>query len=528
MKALLSPNFDSNIENRLIRLKAEPGGGHSEEIMSLKTERAVEFPFPKSKPEARKGNFSEVQLPYTMEEAMAEADRCVTCGNPACIDICPVQTDIRGMCEAVARGDFVTAYHRVRETNALPGTTARCCPQLDSLCEAACVVGSQGQPVASGMIQRFVADWERMQSRQPNPMVTKETGKRVAVVGGGPAGLAAAELLKRYGHSVTIYEELPFLGGTAWYGIPDYHLPKDVLQYEVERILEMGIEAKKGVKIGREVSLADLRSECDAVMLATGAKDVSKFDTPGSDLKGVYDGYKFLEDVFGNGVEAYTTDPKYNLGREVLVIGGGDSALDCARTALRLTKENVTIIYRRTEVEMPVDPILVEEGKEEGLQLKFLMAPKSYNGSGGRLSSVTMTVMKLGAVDASGRRSPEPTGQEVELKCDSVIVAVGRGPNSFIQKQAGLKVGPKSAIAIDGSYRTSMPGVFAAGDVVTGESLVVKAMAKGREAAQRIHEYLMNLEPKHVSLYDYYYTRRTSGGYYKKMLDGNEETLPPA
>jgi glutamate synthase (NADPH/NADH) small chain len=519
--------FDSNIENRLIRLKAEQGGGHSEETMSLKTDRVVEFPFPKSKPESRKGNFSEVQLPYTMEEAMAEADRCVRCGNPVCIDICPVQTDVRGMCEAVARGDFAAAYHRVRETNALPGTTARCCPQLDSLCEAACVVGTQGNPVASGMIQRFVADWERGQSRQPNPEGTEETGKRVAIVGGGPAGLAAAELLRRYGHSVTIYEELTFLGGTAWYGIPDYHLPKDVLQYEVRRILEMGIETKTGVKVGKEIDFATLRSEYDAVVLATGAKDVSKFDTPGSNLKGVYDGYKFLEDVFGRGVDAYLAEPKYKLGKDVLVIGGGDSALDCARTALRLTKGNVTIVYRRTEVEMPVDPILVEEGKEEGLQLKFLMAPKSYNGSGGRLSSVTMTVMRLGAVDASGRRSPEPTGEEVELKCDSVIIAIGRGPNSFIQKQTGMKVGPKNAIAIDSDYHTSIPGVFAAGDVVTGESLVVKAMAKGREAAQRVHEYLMSLEPKHVSLYDYYYTRRTSGRYYTKMLDGTEETLPP-
>jgi glutamate synthase (NADPH/NADH) small chain len=237
--------------------------------------------------------------------------------------------------------------------------------------------------------------------------------------------------------------------------------------------------------------------------------------------------YSYDINVFGGGVDAYLTKPKYKLGREVLVIGGGDSALDCARTALRLTQGNVTIVYRRTEVEMPVDPILVEEGKEEGLQLKFLMAPKSYNGSGGKLSSVTMTVMRLGAVDASGRRSPEPTGEEVELKCDSVIIAIGRGPNSFVQKQAGLKVGPKNAIAIDSEYRTSMAGVFAAGDVVTGESLVVKAMARGREAAQRVHEYLMSLEPKHVSLYDYYYTRRTSGRYYMKMLDGREETLPP-
>jgi len=495
--------------------------------MSLKTERASQFPFPKLDASLREGNFEEVQLPYTMEQAMAEASRCVTCGNPLCIDVCPLQTDIRGMCEAVARGDMETAYHRIRETNALLGTTARCCPQLDSLCEAACVVGSQGQPVASGMIQRFVADWERTVSRQPDPLMMKPTGKKVAIVGGGPAGLAAAELLRRYGHEVTIYEELEVLGGTAWYGIPDYHLPKDVLQYEAGRIVDMGIEVKTKVRIGKDITLDGLRSDYDAVIVATGAKDVSKFDTPGSDLNGVYDGYKFLEDVFVNGVESYIRHPTYNLGKRVLVIGGGDSALDCARTALRLTRGDVTIVYRRTEVEMPVDEILIEEGKEEGLKLKMLMAPKEYVGTQGRVTKTVMTVMKLGEVDSSGRRSPVPTGETVDMECDSVIIAIGRGPNSYLQKLAGLKLGWKNAIAIDDHSMSSLPGVFAAGDVVTGESLVVKAMASGREAAQRAHEYLMTLDLQHRSLYDYYFTRRTSGPFYREMLDGKEERYPP-
>ena len=495
--------------------------------MSLKTERTSQFPFPKLDASLREGNFEEVQLPYTMEQAMAEASRCVTCGNPLCIDVCPLQTDIRGMCEAVARGDLETAYHRIRETNALLGTTARCCPQLDSLCEAACVIGSQGQPVASGVIQRFVADWERSVSRQPDPLMMKPTGKKVAIIGGGPAGLAAAELLRRYGHEATIFEELEVLGGTAWYGIPDYHLPKDVLQYEAGRIVGMGVEVKTKVKVGKDVTLDGLRSDYDAVIIATGAKDVSKFDTPGSDLKGVYDGYKFLEDVFVNGVESYIRNPTYELGKKVLVIGGGDSALDCARTAQRLTGGNVTIVYRRTEVEMPVDEILIEEGKEEGLELKMLMAPKEYVGANGHVTKTVMTVMKLGEVDASGRRSPVPTGETVEMECDSVIIAIGRGPNSYLQKLAGLKLGWKNAIAIDDHSMSSVPGVFAAGDVVTGESLVVKAMGSGREAAQHAHEYLMLLGSQHSSLYDYYFTRRTSGLFYREMLDGNEERYPP-
>ena len=496
--------------------------------MSLNTQRVSKFPFPKREPKEREGNFEEVQLPYTMEEAMAEASRCVTCGNPVCIDVCPLQTDIRGMCEAVARGDIATAYHRIRETNALLGTTARCCPQLDSLCEKACVIGSQGEPVATGMIQRFVADWEKNVSRQPDPQTLKSTGMSVGIVGGGPAGLAAAELLRRYGHSVTIYEELPVLGGTAWYGIPDYHLPKDVLQYEASRIVDMGVHIKTGVKVGKDISLYDLGSDHDALLIATGAKDVSKFDTPGSDLAGVYDGYKFLEDVFAGGIEKYLEKPTYELGKRVLVIGGGDSALDCARTALRLTGEEVTIVYRRTEVEMPVDEILIEEGKEEGLKLKFLLAPKAYVGEGGRVTRTTMTAMKLGEVDASGRRSPVPTGETIDMPCDSVIVAIGRGPNTFLQRATGMATGPKGAIAIDENRMTSLAGVFAAGDVVTGESLVVKAMAQGREAAQRIHEYLLKIGTEHISLYDYYFTRRTSGRYYRGMLDGKEELLPPA
>jgi glutamate synthase (NADPH) small chain len=460
---------------------------------------------------------------------MLEADRCARCLNPVCISICPLQLDVRGMCDAVASGDFATAYRRIRETNALLGVTARCCPQMHGLCEDACVWHLEGDPVSIGMIQRFVADWEQFDERQDDPLSLPNTGKRVSIIGAGPAGLAAGELLKRYGHNVTIYEDLPFPGGTAWYGIPDYHLPKNVLQYEIERIEGQGVQIKTGIKIGRDISLPELLAQSDAVIIATGAKDVSKFDAPGINSKGIYDAYQFLEDVYELGVDRYVRNPTYDLGKNILVIGGGDSALDAARTALRLTLGKVTIVYRRTESEMPADPFIIEEAKEEGIEFKFLASPKCYEASDGKVNTVTMIQMKLGPPDKTGRRSPEPVeGADFEMGCDIVLLALGRGPNSYIQKKYGLKVGKGNSIEIDGQHRTSTPGVFAAGDVTTGETLVVKAMSDGREAAQRVHEYIMDIPMEmHVSLYDNYFGRRATTEFREKMLGFAEEPLCP-
>ncbi len=279
-------------------------------------DRVGPFPFPKSDPEKRKKDFSEVEQPFTLEQAIEEAKRCLICGTPVCIDACPVQMDVRGMCEAVSRGDVKTAFVRISDTNDLLGVTARCCPQLQGLCEDACVMHWEGQPISIGMLQRFVSDWEQTGgNRQADPIANPKTGKRVVVVGAGPAGLAAAALLQRYGHSVKILEELPATGGTAWYGIPDYHLPKDVLAYEVERIQGRGVEIKTGIKVGKDVTLTQLLSEeADAVLVATGAKDPVRLDTPGIDLRGVFDGYQFLEDVFVYGVDAYLKNPTYDLG----------------------------------------------------------------------------------------------------------------------------------------------------------------------------------------------------------------------
>lgn len=494
--------------------------------MKVEPNRVGQFPFRKSDPEERKKNFSEVQQPYTEEEVMREAERCLLCGTPVCIDACPVLLDVRGMNEAVARGDFSKAHERIRETNTLLGVTARCCPQLQGLCEDACVLRWSGQPIGIGLIQRYVADWERKQQKQPDPSTSPDTGKNVAVIGAGPAGLAGAELLKRYGHHVTIYEELSRPGGTAWYGIPDYHLPKNVLDYEIERIKGMGVNIKTDIKVGKDITLSQLQDGNDAILIATGSKDTLKLDTPGIDFEGIYDGYQFLEGVFVNGVEEYNKNnpDKYELGSDVIVIGGGDTALDCARTALRLTKGNVTIVYRRTENDMPADPIMLEEAKEEGVKFRFLAQPKSYEGDNGHVVEAVMYLMQLGKPDESGRKEPEPVpNKEIKIECSSVLLAVGRGPNSFLQKKAGIKAGKKNAVAVDSQYKTSMKGVFAAGDVTTGETLVVKAMGSGREAAQRVHEYLMNLEQNHMSFYERYYTQN----YYDRMLEGGADTGSP-
>jgi glutamate synthase (NADPH/NADH) small chain len=486
------------------------------------------FPFRKADSEERKTNFSEVQQPYSEEEVMREAERCLLCGTPVCIDACPVLMDVRGMNEGVARGDFKTAYERIRETNPLLGVTARCCPQLQGLCEDACVLKWSGQPIGIGLIQRYVADWER-KHRQRSVAIAPDTGKKVAVIGAGPAGLAGSALLRRYGHKVTIYEASTMPGGTAWYGVPDYPLPKDVLLDEIEKIKAMGVDVRTGTTIGKDVTLSQLLEENDAVLITTGSKDAANLDVPGINLQGVLLGYDFLTSVFMNGVDNYLKNPTYDLGTEIVVIGGGDTSLDCARTALRLTKGkgNVTVLCRQPETELHVDPIMLEEAKEEGVKFKFLVQAKSFEGDGnGRVKAAMMDNMRMGTPDnPSGKQKIEPMpGEEFKMPCSTVLVAIGRGPNSFLQKKAGIKMSKRNAIEVGDDHKTSMDGVFAAGDVTTGETLIVKAMEKGRDGAQRVHEYLMHLEANHMSFYEKYYNEKS----YDLMLAGKEDgEVPP-
>ncbi|MFL6478896.1 MAG: FAD-dependent oxidoreductase [Nitrososphaera sp.] len=498
--------------------------------MRVQPNRVGQFPFRKAAPDERRQNFSEVQQPYSEEEVIREADRCLLCGTPVCIDACPVLLDVRGMNEAVARGDFKTAYERIRETNPLLGVTGRCCPQLQGLCEDACVLKWSGQPIGIGLIQRYVADWER-KNKQPQPKIAAETGRNIAIIGAGPAGIAAADLLKRYGHKVVVYEALPTPGGTAWYGIPDYHLPKDVLLHEIATVKEMGVEIKTSVIIGKDILLSQLLDENDAILITAGSKDPQRLDVPGSSLKGVINGYEFLQHVFVDGVNSYLKNPKYDLGKHIIVVGAGDTALDCARTALRLSlgQANVTIVYRRAEEDMPADPIMMEEAKEEGVKFRFLAQPKSFEASdkdnNDHVVEAIMDSMELGDPDQSGRRHPSPIpGKEFKMHCSSVLLAIGRGPDTFLSKQARLKMGKHESIAISANYKTSMERVFAAGDITSGETLVVKAMESGREAAQCVHEFLMGLEDQHISFYDRYYKHNL----YDAMLEGKADTdLPP-
>jgi glutamate synthase (NADPH) small chain len=485
------------------------------------------FPFRKADAEERKKDFTEVQLPYSEEEVMREAERCLLCGTPVCIDACPVLLDVRGMNEAAARGDFRTSYERIRETNPLLGVTARCCPQLQGLCEDACVLRWSGQPIAIGLIQRYISDWER-KHRQPAPLIEKDTGKKVAVIGAGPAGLAASALLRRYGHQVTVYEASKMPGGTAWYGVPDYHLPKEILIDEIEQIKAMGVNIKTQVMVGKDITLSQLRDENDAILITTGSRDTNNLDIPGINLKGILSGYDFLEGVYSDGVDNYLRNPKFSLGNDIMVIGGGDTSLDCARTALRLTegKGNVTVLCLKPEAGLRVDPVMLEEAKEEGVKFRFLGQTKSFEGDkDGHVAAALVNNMQLEAPDQRGTRHPEPIPNQVyRIPCTTVLIAIGRGPNSFLQKKSGIETGRRNVIAITDDYKTSINGVFAAGDVTSGETLIVKAMEKGREGAQRVHEYMMGLEASHTSFYEKYYEKLS----YDRMLAGEEDAkIPP-
>ena len=453
---------------------------------------AARQPMPLQEPEVRRRNFNEVALGYTEEQAVAEADRCLQCKDPKCVQGCPVNIDIPAFIASIAERDFDEAIRTIKLTNALPAVCGRVCPQ-EVQCEEYCVLAKKGQPIAIGRLERFAADHESVKGVEA-PQKVKPTGKHVAVVGSGPAGLTAAADLAKAGHSVTIFESLHEPGGVLTYGIPEFRLPKAIVRQEVEYIKHLGVDIKVDYVIGRIKTLDELRGEFDAVFLGTGAGLPNFMGIEGENLNGVYSANEFLTRV--NLMKAFRF-PEYDTpikrGKKVIVVGGGNVAMDAARCALRLGADEVSIVYRRGEDELPARREEVENAKEEGIIFRLLTNPVRILGDDKMSAkSVECIRMELGEPDASGRRRPVSVkGSEHQIEADTVIIAIGTSPNPIIfSGSGGLESTPKGTIVVDDSAMSSLPGVCAGGDVVTGAATVISAMGAGKLAAQTIHDYL--------------------------------------
>ena len=462
---------------------------NGEKTSKVKKERT---PMPEQPAEERKKNFNEVALGYAKEEALAEASRCLSCKEPKCVEGCPVNVDIPGFIKLVCEEDFAGAIEKIKGTNTLPAICGRVCPQ-ETQCEALCVLGKKGQPVAIGRLERFCADYERKQGVKV-PEIPKPTGKKVAVVGSGPAGLTAAADLAKLGHKVTVFESLHKAGGVLSYGIPEFRLPKEIVRQEVEYIEQLGVEFKPNYIIGRIKTLDELCDEFDAIFLGTGAGLPSFMGIPGENFNGVYSANEFLTRV--NLMKAYDSeyDTRVRLGKHVVVVGGGNVAMDSARSALRLGADEVSIVYRRGEDEMPARREEIEHAKEEGITFRLLTNPVRILGDEKfNVTAVECIKMELGEPDKSGRRSPVPVeGSEFTIPADVVVIAIGTSPNPMIFKGSeGLDQNKRGTVVADEETgATSKCGVFAGGDVVTGAATVISAMGAGKKAAKAIDEYL--------------------------------------
>lgn len=448
----------------------------------------------------RNKNFSEVNLGYTAEMAKQEALRCIQCPKPTCIQGCPVNIDIKGFITQIAEGDFLGAVKTIKQDNALPAICGRVCPQEEQ-CEVACVVGKKNEPVAIGHLERFVADYERESGKIELPKVAAPTGKKIAIVGSGPAGLSCAKDLIQLGHQVNVFEALHELGGVLIYGIPEFRLPKSIVKQEIDGLSKMGVKFKTDSVVGRTVTVDELMNKegFDAVFIGVGAGLPWFLNIPGENLIGVYSANEFLTRV--NLMKAYNF-PEYDSpildckDKNVAVFGGGNTAMDSVRTALRLGAKNAYIVYRRSDKEMPARVEEVKHAKEEGVQFMMLTNPVKFEGDeNGWLKSMTCLKMELGAPDDSGRRRPVPIeGSEFKVDLDIAVVAIGNGSNPLInQTTPEIEVNKWGNIIVDNeTMATSKKGVFAGGDIVTGGATVILAMGAGRVAAKAIHEYVMN------------------------------------
>jgi glutamate synthase (NADPH/NADH) small chain len=446
---------------------------------------------PKQEPLVRARNFNEVALGYTAEQATQEASRCIQCPKRPCVDGCPVEVDIPEFILAVHEGNMPEAVKSLKSKNSLPGICGRVCPQ-ETQCEAACSLAKKAAPIAIGRVERYVADWELGQGQMEKPQLAKPTGKRIAVVGSGPAGLTTAADLAKLGHEVSIFEALHTAGGVLMYGIPEFRMPKHIVQTEVDYVKSLGVEIRLDSVVGKIITVDELlENGYSAVFLGTGAGLPMFLNIPGENLNGVYSANEFLTRT--NLMKAYLF-PEYDtplkLGRRVAVIGGGNVAMDSARCALRLGAAEVYIVYRRSEVEMPARREEVENAQEEGIIFKYLTNPIQCLGNGrGLVAAMECIEMELGEPDASGRRRPIPkTGSEFIMEVDTVIVALGTTPNPLVPTTTkGLEVTNRGTVVADEETgQTKKLLVWAGGDVVTGAATVISAMGAGKRAAASI------------------------------------------
>ena len=448
-------------------------------------------PMPEQEPAVRAANFKEVALGYTAEMAVNEADRCLNCKHMPCVTGCPVNVPIPSFISKIKEGDFQAAYEIIRTQNGLPAICGRVCPQ-ESQCESKCVRGIKGEPVGIGRLERFAADWA-MNEGKVSGETAPANGKRAAVVGSGPAGLTCAADLARAGWDVTVYEALHTAGGVLMYGIPEFRLPKKLVQKEIDNIRALGVKIITNAVVGRALTVDELLTDekYDAVFVGSGAGLPNFQRIPGESLCGVYSANEFLTRI--NLMKAYTfpqADTPVKVGSRVAVIGGGNVAMDAARCAKRLGAD-VSIVYRRSEAEMPARAEEVHHAKEEGVNFLMLTNPTAIRGDeNGFVSAMTCVKMELGEPDAKGRRRPVPVeGSEFDLPVETVIVAIGNSPNPLIKKTTpDLPTEKWGGITTDETGRTGKMHVYAGGDAVTGAATVILAMGAGKKAAKAIIE----------------------------------------
>jgi glutamate synthase (NADPH/NADH) small chain len=456
------------------------------------------YPMPEQDPKERIHNFNEVPLGQDAQAAIAEAQRCLQCkrgpNRKVCMDGCPVEIDIPAFIKEVQEGNFEEGIRIIRQKQNLPAVCGRVCP-YENQCEGLCVLGKKNEPVGIGRLERFLADWERSQQKHGKIQVPPPTGKKIAVVGGGPAGLTVAGDLAKLGHKVTVFEALRYCGGVLVYGIPEFRLPKAIVYAEVDYIRRMGVEIHNDFVVGKLDTVDELLRQFDAVFVGTGAGLPDWTNLPGENLNGIMSANEFLTRV--NLMKAFKF-PEYDtpvrVGERVVTIGGGNVAMDCARTSLRLGCGESVILYRRSDAELPARREEIHHAKEEGVRFELLAAPVRFIGDEcGNVKQVEAIRMQLGEPDASGRRRPiKIEGSNFIIDAQTVLIAIGQSPNPLVPMTTpDLKTTKEGTIAVDENGRTSKKGVFAGGDIASGAATVILAMGDGKRAAKAMHKYVM-------------------------------------